>query len=385
MRCFAFLVLTYAIAGVAAAAADLNVMEEIIAKVNGDIITRSEVDKSRQALQEDLQRRGATGATLEQALKEREKDVLRDRIDQLLLIQKGKELNINVDSEISKQLGDIQKQMGIADPEKFQAAVREQTGMTYEDYKSEMRNSMLTQRVIRQEVGGRINIPRAEVRKYYDDHKTEFVREDRVFLSELFISSDNKDAAGQAAAEKKAKDLVARAKKGERFAELARDNSESSTKENFGELGGFKREDLKAEIADLVWEQQRGFITDPPIKSTTPPGWLILRVDERHKPGQAEFEEVENLIMEKLYTPRFQPKIREYLTQLRQDAFLEIKEGYTDSSSAPGKDTKWTDPAQLKPETVSKEEVANQTRRRRLLWAIPIPGTQTKSKSSSQN
>jgi peptidyl-prolyl cis-trans isomerase SurA len=84
---------------------------------------------------------------------------------------------------------------------------------------------------------------------------------------------------------------------------------------------------------------------------------------------------VESEIMNRLYGPRFQPKIREYLTRLREQAFLEIKPGFVDSGAAPGKDTSWKDPAQLKPETVTKEEVANIKRRKRMLWAIPMPGT----------
>jgi len=93
---------------------------------------------------------------------------------------------------------------------------------------------------------------------------------------------------------------------------------------------------------------------------------------------------VEGEIMNKLYMPRFQPRIREYLTTLREQAFLEIKPGYIDSGAAPGKDTAWKDPAQLKPETVTKEEVASQPRRKRLLWAIPIPGTSSSGSSSSK-
>jgi hypothetical protein len=107
---------------------------------------------------------------------------------------------------------------------------------------------------------------------------------------------------------------------------------------------------------------------------------MILRIDEHHKAGQADIEEVENEIMERLYRPQFEPKVRQYLTRLREEAFLEIKDGYVDTGAAPGKSTKWTDPAQLKPETVTKEEVAAQKRRRRLLWAIPIPGTETTAK-----
>ena len=116
-------------------------------------------------------------------------------------------------------------------------------------------------------------------------------------------------------------------------------------------------------------------------------GFLILRVEDHQKAGQASFEEVENEIMDKLFTPRMQPAIREYLTKLREDAFLEIKPGYIDSGAAPGKDTTWIDPAQLRPETITKEEVASKGHRKKLLWAVPIPGTRSTGgkQSSSKN
>jgi parvulin-like peptidyl-prolyl isomerase len=361
-----------------ATAADVGVVEEIIAKVNGDIITRSEVERSRKQLQEELKQRGVNAAELNATVAEREKDLLRERIDQLLLIQKGKELSISVEQEVSKYIAELQTSSGIADPDKFQQWVREQTGQPFEDYKNEVRNGFLTQRTVRQEVGGRINIPRSELEKYYNEHKSEFVRQDMVFLREILISTEGKDPAGVAAAEKRARDLSARAKKGEKFHELARQNSDSVTKNQYGELGGFTRGQLNKQIEDIVFGQERGFVTDP-IRVAN--GFLILRIEEKHKAGQASFEEVENEIIEKLYMGRFQPQVREYLTKLRHEAFLEIKPGYIDTGAAPGKNTAWTDPAQLKPETVTKEEVAAQTRRRRLLWMVPIPGTQTSPKS----
>ncbi len=381
----------FLLAGVASAAglaADVRVMEEIVAKINGDIITRTELERSRSGMVADLQQRGAKPEQIEQAMKEREKDILRDRVDQLLLVQKGKELNVTVDPEINKQIGEIQKECVKVDPrcvdsDRFQTWVREQSGQSIEDYKSEMRNSMVTQRVIRQEVGRLINIPRVDVEKYYADHKTEFVRKDQIFLSEIFISTAGKDPAGAAAAEKKAKDMVARVKKGEKFNELARDNSDNpETARTGGEIGGQQKADMNSLVVDATWEKPKGYVTDPPVKLDG--GYLILRVDEHHKPGQAEYEEVQQQINEKLYMDRFQPKIREYLTQLRQDAFVEVKEGFVDSSAAPGKNITWTDPAQLRPETVTKEEVTNKPRRKKLLWALPIPGTKTQPKSSSK-
>jgi len=122
---------------------DPTLVEEIVAKVNGDIVTRGDLDHSRQELLGALQQQGATGAALQKEFAEHSKDILRERIDQLLLIQKAKDLNINVDSEFSKYQADLQKQSGIADPEKFQEYVRQQTGVPFEDWRNDTKNSML--------------------------------------------------------------------------------------------------------------------------------------------------------------------------------------------------------------------------------------------------
>lgn len=353
-------------------AADIALVEEIIAKVNGDIVTRSDVDRGRKVIEAELRQKGVAEPELGKQLAERSKGVLSERIDQLLLVQKGKEMSINVDPEVSKYISQLQLESKIADQEKFQSYVREQSGQPYEDFRNDIRNGILTRRVINQEVSGRINVPKADVRKYYEEHKSEFVRQEQVFLREVLISTENKDAKGIAAAEVKAKALSARAKKGEKFGEMARDNSDAATGKQMGELGAFKRGELDPKIEDIVFKGERGFVTDP---IRIGPGFLILKIEERFKEGQAPFEEVENEVMEKLYSPRMQPAVRQYLTKLRQEAFLEIKSTYLDSEAAPGKATAWTDPAQLKPETTTKQEVANRKRKKRALGMIPIPGT----------
>ena len=370
------------LAGCVSYGAEIGVVEEIIAKVNGDIVTKGELAKTRQEMEAAMrQQAGANPLTLQKELNDREKDTLRDRIDQLLLVQKGKDLNINVDSEVSKYIANLQSEAKVADPEKFQEYVHNQTGVPFEDWKSEMKNSMLTQRVIRQEVGGKMNVKKEEMQKYYDEHKSEFVREERAFLREILVSTDGKDAAGIAAAEKKAKDLYDRAKKGEKFPELARDNSDAVTAKSYGELGAFKKGELNPIIETQVWSQPKGFVT-PPLRVDN--GFMILKVEEHQKQGQAEMSEVENEITDKLFSPKMQPALREYLTKLRQSAFLEIKAGYVDTGAAPGQNTAWVDPATLKPETVTKAEVANKAHHKKLLWAVPIPGTKAKDTSSSK-
>jgi peptidyl-prolyl cis-trans isomerase SurA len=350
-------------------AADIMIIDEIIAKVNGDIVTRNDLDRGKKQLEGTLRQQGLTGPRLAEAIKTGEGNILRERIDQLLLLSKGKELNINVDAEVNKQLAEIQRSSKIADPEKFQAFVKEQTGQSYEDYKGELKNQAITNRIIRQEVAGRIQFKREEQLKYYEDHKSEFQRQERVFLREILV---NGTAADSAAAEKKAKDLSARARKGEKFDELAQTNSDSPTQSQGGDIGAFDKGQLRPEMEKLVWDQPRGYVTDPINVGT---GFLILKVDEHPKAGLAEFEEVQQEISGKLFQPRFQPELRKYLTTLRQNAFLEIKPGYEDSAAAPGKDTKWVDPAEIRPETITKEAVLMKMRRKKLLGMVPIPGT----------
>lgn len=362
------------------ASADVKVVEEIVAKVNNEIITRGDMERERKQAEARLRAQGLTGQRLADAMKEYEKGLLRDRIDNMLLVQKGKELNINVDSEVSKFLADLQLRTKIGDPEKFQQMIREQIGTPFEDYKAELRNQYLTRRVIGQEVSSRIHVPRVEIEKYYNEHKTEFVRKERVFLQEILISTQGKKDEEVPALEKKAKTVVARARKGEKFDDLVRDFSEADSAQNGGFLDPYERGSLDKRIEDMVFNQERNYVTDPIRVSG---GFLILKVVEKHNAGQATLAEVEGEIQNKLFMPRFEPEIRKYLTRLRMDAFLEIKEGFTDASAAPGKDTRWRDPAQLKPATITKEEVANRTRSRRLLWLIPIPGTKVIVKAPS--
>jgi len=376
---FSFILAGIAAAGLASAA-EITVIEEIVAKVNGEIVTRGDIERTRKQMETAMREQGATGDRLQQALAESEKNILRERIDQLLLQSKAKEMNLNVDSEVAKQLADIQRKSGITDPDKFQQYVRDQTGMSYEDYKNDRKNDLLTNRVIRQEVASKITIKREESQQYYDTHQDEFKREERVFLRELLVATP--PGTDSAQAQKKAKDLADRGKKGEKFDELARSNSDSASAQQDGDIGAYEKGKLRPEIEKTVWDQPRGYVTDPINVGN---GFLILKVEEHQKAGLAGFEEVLPQITNQLFNPRFNPELRRYLTQLRVTAFLEIKPGYEDSGAAPGKNTAWVDPAEIKPETITKEQVAARQRHRRLLGLVPIPGTSTQSTGTSSS
>jgi len=149
-----------------AVAADIRVVEEIAAKVNGDIVTRGELDEQRRELEAFLRRdRHLSGVELTSAEQEEGKNFLRDKIDQLLMVQKAKDLNISVDGEVAKRLAEMQVMAKITDPDKFHDYVRDNSGMPFEELKQKMTNEMLWHQLIGQEIGARMAIPEPELRK----------------------------------------------------------------------------------------------------------------------------------------------------------------------------------------------------------------------------
>src|ERR1051325_4875885 len=128
-----------------AIAADYQVLEEIVAKINGEIVTRSEIDRSNAEFRAELQRQNLTTPQQELAIADHKRDALRDLVDQSLLAQRGKELSINVDSAVIKRLDDLRRQWNVASMEEFEKFVTEKSGMPYEDLKDQIRNQLLTE------------------------------------------------------------------------------------------------------------------------------------------------------------------------------------------------------------------------------------------------
>src|SRR5215471_4775877 len=363
-------------------AARVDTIDEIVCKVNGDIITRNDLEHDRRLLEEEIKRQNITGSRAQEIINAKLADLLRDRIDRLLMVQKAKEMDLKVDTELNKRMADLQRRSGIADPQKFQDWVKEQAGVPYEDFRGEQRNGLLTDSVVREEIVRKIQFKHDELEAYYNAHKEDYQRQERIFLRQIFVSTNGKDAAGVAAAEKKAKDIAARAKKGEKFPELAESNSDdTATAQDGGAMPAYEKGQLLPELEAAVWDQPRNYITEP-VKVTN--GFLILKVDEHYKAGLASFAEVENEVQNKMMNERLGPAERAYLSKLRLAAFLQIKPGYVDSAAAPGQDTAWQDPGELKPETVTKEELAK-TRHKKLLKIVPIPGTSTSKTGTSSS
>jgi len=304
-------------------------VEEIIARVNNEIITLSEYEKARQTAEEDAKQECQGHCTPEQLqanIEERRKSTLRELIDQSLLVQRGKDMGLNVEAEVIKQLDQIRIQNKLESMEALEKAVTSE-GMNWEDFKNNIRNHLLTQKVISGEVGSHITIGEDEVKKYYEAHKSEFVRPEEVALREIEVGTPGKSPDELVALKKKAETALKRVQDGEDFGEIAKRYSDSSTKDQGGFLGVYKRGELAKELEDKVFNMKRNELTDV---LETKQGYLILQVLEHYSEGQQPVDKVRNEIMDKLYTARLEPAMRDYLKTLREQSYVIIKPGYQD-------------------------------------------------------
>lgn len=318
------------LAGLSARPVPAEVIEEIIAQINDRVIVLSEYQRSLQALRQDLAQE-YNGLELEAHYRERAKDVLRELIDQQLLVQRATEMGVNVDSDVVKRLDQIRQQMNLPSLEALEEAVGKQ-GINFEDFRQNLRESFLTQRVIGQEVGSRIVITPAEISAYYEQHKEALERPEGVHIQQILIATENKPEEEVPALEKKAAEVLAKARNGEDFAALARQYSEDATASNGGDAGFFERAAMAPEIEAVAYSLAKNQISD---LIRTKYGFLIIKLLEHTAAGVPPLSEVEPQIHERLYLQKIQPALREYLTRLRQESYLSIKSGYVDTGEPP--------------------------------------------------
>src|SRR4029077_2326294 len=310
-------------------------VEEIIARVNNEIITRSEFDKARQTAEEDARQECQGRCTPEQLKADidgREKTTLRDLIDQSLLVQRAKDMGLSVEQELIKRLDQIRIENKLASMEELEKAVSGQ-GLNWEDFKNNIRSTLLTQRVIGSEVGSHITISDDEVSKYYEAHKAEYVRPEQVALREIQVNTQGKTPEELPDLKKKAETALKRVKDGEDFGEMAKRFSDGSTKAQGGFLGVYKRGELSKELEDTVFKMKKNDLTEV---METKQGYLVLQVLEHYDEGQQSLAKVKPEISDKLYGARMEPAMREYLKTLREQSFVVIKPGYVDAAGGPG-------------------------------------------------
>ena len=376
-----------------------QVVEEIIARVNSQIITRSEFLRSKDQLKDDVKQQAPADA--DKVYAEREKDVLRDLIDQQLLIEKGKDLGITGDTDLVKRLDQMRKDMKLDTMEELEKAATAQ-GISYEDFKQNMRNQLITQKVIGEEVGSHLSIPKDEEAKFYEEHKNEMEQPESIKLSEILVAPHKvatekpaekpaligaaeaspgpgdapksqeispeaakqaEEAASLAAADAKANDLLKQIRAGASFEDIAKKNSDGPSAAQGGDLGAFKRGTLAKELEDKTFAMKSGDVTDV---IRTKQGYVILKVTSHQMAGIPPLKEVEPRIQDALYYQKLQPALRAYLTKLREEAYIDIKTGYIDSGASPNQ----TKPVETT--TAKASDTKNLKKKKKKVLGVPI-------------
>ncbi len=310
-----------------------QVVDRIIATVNDDIITSHQFKQSLQALRQQVKQDcpACTPAQLEAKFQESQKNVLRDMIDQSLMVQRAKDEGIDVDIAVVKQLDRIRQRYHLPSMDALQQAV-EQSGMSWSDYQDSIRRQLLTQQLIQQDVGGGIQITRAEVEKYYDAHKSEYNRPESVVLREIFLSTKGMTPVQIKAVRQKIDKLRERVLNGDDFGQLAKLYSQGSTAQQGGALGTFEQGQLAPEIEASVFKLQHGQMTEV---MPTANGFELLQVEQHYQAGIQPLTAVENEVENTLYMKQIGPALRTYLEKLRKQSYIKVRPGYVDSAAVP--------------------------------------------------
>ena len=341
-------------------------VEDIVARVNDQIITSSDYDRAAEQLTAEAGQQAIPPRELEQ----KKADLLRDLIDQQLLLSKGKELGITGETELIKELDRLRKQYHLESMDDLEKAAAQQ-GVSYEDFKANIRNGIITQQVVRDEVGRRISMSPNEVQQYFKEHESEFAQPESVTLNEILIptpaksATEGADTAEVAAAQAQAEEIEKKLAAGAKFDDLAKPAPTDPNAPKSVVLGEYRRGMLVKEIEDQAFALNAGQHTQP---IRTKQGFIIFQATQHNPGGEASFKQVEPQVEEALFLERMQPKLREYLTKLREEAAIDIKPGAVDTGAS-GNEMKlsysaYTPPAPKKPKKFQRARFRGRDRSR---------------------
>ena len=323
------LVLGLAVTGLRA-----DVIEQVLVKVNGEILTKTDIEQLQvTALRATNPNLNTADLQNDQALRKMLDDVtprvIVNAIDEMLLVQRGKELGLKMsDEQFNQILANIRKENKLDTEEKFQAALK-QENLSIAGLRKAFEKQMLINRVQQQDVYSRISISEEESRTYYDAHKEEFLTNESVTLRELFIKAATTSPAegpsaaqaAMAAAREKALEVRQRVLK-EDFATVAGEISDAASKANGGLIGPLGVEELNPDIQKVLTGMKVGQVSEPLDAGN---GYRLLKLDVRVPKKQATFEEARDQIADRVFQQRRAGEVLKYLERLRAQAIIEWK------------------------------------------------------------
>jgi peptidyl-prolyl cis-trans isomerase SurA len=319
-------ILALAALGAPAGFAITKIVNRIIARVNNEIITERQFERKQQDLRTELAQH-YSGTELEAQYKQQSASMLSSMIDEDLLVQKAKDDDINVETDVVKELDQIRGEYHLGNLQDLEKAI-EADGLIWEDYQDQLRRKLLMQHVIEREVGSRISPTRDVARKYFETHQQEFASPAGVRLAEIMVSTDNRKPED---ADKRAQDALAELKGGAKWEDVVKKYSDDTSNGPEGDIGFFPQGTLAPAVSAAVAKLDVSEYSDA-VKTSR--GNLIVRVLDIRTGGVPKFEEVETRVDEALYQQRIQADLRNYLARLRCESYVTTAPGFVDSGAS---------------------------------------------------
>ena len=312
------------------------IIEQILVKVNGELFTKTDLEQRQiDALKAANRQVNSPGdlnsdATLKAALIEITPGLLVDAIDELLMVQRGKELGLTPNAEQLKDTVErIKKQNNITTDAQFRTALQ-QSGMSYDEFEKNLQREYIKARVQQQEIMTKIQLTEEESREYYRTHPKEFEKPATISIRDIFISVPTTVQNGQPVtnvaaddgAKKKIDDVRARILKGEDFVKLVAEISESPSRANGGLIGPINVSELAPQVRDLLDKMKPGEVSEP-IHTAT--GYQLIKLETRTAPTPEPFESVREDIASRIGASRLDAEQKKYIDKLRAQAIIEWK------------------------------------------------------------
>jgi parvulin-like peptidyl-prolyl isomerase len=307
-----------------------QIVEQVLVKVNGDIITKSELEERQISA---LRQRNVSPETfkndelLKKALTDITPQILVSAIDELLLTQLGREKGLKLsDEQFNRWLSSMRKEQGLEDDKRFEEALK-QEGMTLSDVRRNVERQFLVQEVQRDEFGGKLQITEEEARQYYQANQKEFTEPATVTLREILIEVPTVNQQGKPMvnvgqddeAARKAAAVRARVAAGEDFAKVAAEVSAGASKANGGLIGPIATSELSQDLQKQLQDMKPGEITQP---IRTARGYQILKLEAAKQAGVRPFDSVRDLVADRVYQQRASSEMRKFLDRVRRQAII---------------------------------------------------------------
>lgn len=293
----------------------------IAAVVNDEVITTYDVEREAAALVREAEKKGALDDDARARLRA---TALNRLIDKKLVEQKIRELDIKVsEEEVRQSIEDVKKQNKLTQ-EQLVAALRSQ-GLTFEEYRAQLKEQLERLRLISQEVRAKIQVGEREQREYYEANRARYGGEENFRARHIFLRVPKEAKAEEVKRiMATALEVLNEARSGKEFAELAKKYSDDPSAREGGDLGTFRKGEVLADFAEAVEKMKPGEVSD---LISTPAGFHIIKLEER-SPGRVKpFEEVKGEIEELLYKAKSEERFSQWVNDLKKGASIEIKQG----------------------------------------------------------